>query len=129
MEKKDINLLIMLDLSTAFDTVSHKVLFDLLEKQFGVSGTALELFQNYLHDSKVKVCVDSQYSMEKIINFLVPQGSLIGPILFNTYCSTLVEVIPTGISINGFVADHSLEKVPNQEPSQKLKQLNYWRQV
>ena len=65
MEKKDINLLIMLDLSAAFDTVGHKVLIDLLEKQFGVSGTALEWFQSYLHDRKVKVCVDGQYSMEK----------------------------------------------------------------
>ena len=58
MEKKDINLLIMLDLSAAFDTVSHKVLIDLLEKQFGVSGTLLEWFQNYLHGRKVKVYVD-----------------------------------------------------------------------
>ena len=65
MEKKDINLLIMLDLNAAFDTVSHKVLIDLLEKQFGVSGTALEWFQNYLHDRKVKVCVEGQYSLEK----------------------------------------------------------------
>ena len=65
MEKKDTNLLIMLDLSAAFDTVSHKVLIDFLEKQFGVSGTALEWFQKYLHDRKVKVCVHGQYSMEK----------------------------------------------------------------
>ena len=65
MEKKDINLLSMLDLSATFDTVSHKVLIHLLEKQLGVSGTALEWFQNYLHNRKVKVCVDGQYSMEK----------------------------------------------------------------
>ena len=108
MEKKDINLLIMLDCSAAFDTVSHKVLIDLLEKEFGVSGTTSEWFQIYLHDRKVKVCVDGQYSMEKIINYSVPQGSLLGPVLFNAYCSTLVEVIPTGISINGFADDHSL---------------------
>ena len=54
MDKKDINLLIMLDLSTAFDTVSNKVLINLLEKQFGVSGTAVEWFQNYLHNRKSK---------------------------------------------------------------------------
>ena len=44
MEKKDINLLIMLDLSATFDTVSHKMLIDLLEKQFGMRATALEWF-------------------------------------------------------------------------------------
>ena len=61
MEKKDLNVLIMLDLSAAFDIVCHKVLIDLLEKQFSVSGTALKWFQNYLHNRKVKVCVDGQY--------------------------------------------------------------------
>ena len=65
----------MLDLSAAFGTVSHKVLIDLLEKQFGVSGTALEWVQDYIGNRKVKVCVDGQYLVEKIINFLVPQGS------------------------------------------------------
>ena len=48
--------------------------------------------------------------MEKIINYSVPQGSLLSPVLFNAYCSTLVEVIPTGISINGFADDYSLQK-------------------
>ena len=48
--------------------------------------------------------------MEKIINFSVPQGSLLGAVLFYAYCSTLVEVIPTGISIKGFADDHSLQK-------------------
>ena len=42
MEKKDTTLLIMFDLSAVFDTVSPEVLIDLLEKQFGASGTALE---------------------------------------------------------------------------------------
>ena len=48
--------------------------------------------------------------MEKTINYSVPQGSLLCPVLFNAYCSTLVEVIPTGISINGFADDHLLQK-------------------
>ena len=100
----------MHDLSATFDTVSHKVLIDLLEKQFGMSGNALEWFQNYLHDRKVKVCIDGQYSMEKKINYSVPQGSLLCPLLFNACCSTLVEVILTGISINCFADDHSLQK-------------------
>ena len=56
MEKKDINLLAMLDLSAAYDTVSHQVLIDLSEKQFGVSRTALECFQNYLNVRKVSLC-------------------------------------------------------------------------
>ena len=86
------------------------MLINLLEKQFGVSGTALKWFQNYFHNRKVKVRVDGQYSKEKMINFLVPQGSLLGPVLFNTYCSTPVEVILTGISINGFADNHLPQK-------------------
>ena len=129
LRKKGINLLIIIVLSAAFDTFTHKVLIDLLEKHFGLSGTALEWFQNYLHNRKVKVCVDGQYSMDKKINFSVPQGSFLSLVLFNMYCSTLVEVIPTIISINGFADEHLLQKVVNQELSQKLKWLNYWRQV
>ena len=129
LRKKGINLLIIIVLSAAFDTFTHKVLIDLLEKHFGLSGTALEWFQNYLHNRKVKVCVDGQYSMDKKINFSVPQGSFLALVLFNMYCSTLVEVIPTIISINGFADEHLLQKVVNQELSQKLKWLNYWRQV
>ena len=45
-----------------------------------------------------------------MINSSVPQGSLLGPVLFKTYCSTLVEVIPTSVSINGFANDHLLQK-------------------
>ena len=109
---------------------------DLLEKQFGVSGTALEWFQNYLHDRKAKVCVNGQYSMEKIINYSVPQGSLLGPVFFNAYCSTLVEVIPTGISINGFADGHSLPKHCKPETKSELEtvelletsmvEVHYW---
>ena len=47
---------------------------------------------------------------KKIINYSVLQGSLLGPVLFNAYCSTLLEVIPTSISVNGFADDHSLQK-------------------
>ena len=100
MEKKDINVSIMLNLSAAFDTVGHKVLINLLEKQFGVSGTVLKWFQNYLHNRKVKVCVDGQYLMGKIINFSVPQEVFLD-LYSSTHCSTM-EVIPTGISINIF---------------------------
>ena len=45
-----------------------------------------------------------------MINYSVPQGSFPGPVLFNAYCLTLVEVVPTGMSINGFADDHSLQK-------------------
>ena len=48
--------------------------------------------------------------MEKIINYSVPQGSLLGPVLLNAHCSKQVEVIPTGISINGFAHGHLLHK-------------------
>ena len=61
--------------------------------------------------------------MEKIINYSVPQGSHLGPVLFNTYCSTLVEVIPTGISKMALLMTIHYKNVVNQEQSQKLKQM------
>ena len=44
------------------------------------------------------------------MNFSVPQGSLLGPILFNCYCSTLHDIIPTNTDLNGYADDHTLQK-------------------
>ena len=83
------------------------------------------MVSNYLKDCWFKVTVDGSLSSEKIMNFSVPQGSLLGPILFNCYCSTLHDIIPTNIDLNGYADDHKLQKnfKPNTEQEKIMWQL------
>ena len=111
MEHKNITILVTIVLSAAFDTVDHKVLLEVPQKCFGIEGMAFEWFHSYLSSRFFKVNIGEAYSNLKELNVSVPWGSYAGPSLFNAYSSTLVNCIPKGISISGFVGDHSLQKV------------------
>ena len=109
MEKGTITLLVITDLSPAFDSVNHSVLFSILEDHFAVSGAALGWFRSYLAGRGFKVNICEEYSSVKFLTIDVPQGSIRGPSLFNAYASTLNVVVPLDIGLNGFADDHSLQ--------------------
>ena len=74
MEHKNITILVIIDLSTAFDTVDHKVLLEVLQKCFGIDGMALEWVCSYLPSRFFKVNIGDAYSNLKELNFSIPQG-------------------------------------------------------
>ena len=78
------SLLILLDLSAAFDTVEHCVLIEDMIT-IGVDGDALKWFVNYLSNRSFKVKVNNKYSKSKKLTTGVPQGSVLGPVLFSIY--------------------------------------------
>ncbi|XP_044162898.1 uncharacterized protein LOC114956623 [Acropora millepora] len=93
MNKQHVTLLILLDLSAAFDTVDHNVLLRRLHSKFGISGTALEWFSSYLRGRSQRVMVQGNLSQKLNLEFGVPQGSCLGPLLFTIYASKLFDVI------------------------------------
>ena len=75
---------IFLDFSKAFDTINHKILLQKLS-HYGIRGKALEWFGNYLTERKQYVNINGQDSYQRSISCGVPQGSLLGPLLFIIY--------------------------------------------
>ena len=86
------SLLVLLDLSAAFDTVYHEVLFRRIESSFGASGTALQWFGSYLGGRSQRIFINGSYSDTFDLRFGVPQVSCLGPLLFTIYASKLFEV-------------------------------------
>ena len=87
-EEKQTSISVFLDLKKAFDTVDHKILLDKLNKM-GIKGRENEWFRNYLTGRKQSVCLDGTVSEERIITCGVPQGSILGPLLFLCYINDL----------------------------------------
>lgn len=82
-----------LDLAKAFDTVPVELLLKKLEN-IGIRGLPLEWFRSYLTDRRQCVRLDQVVSDELPIRFGVPQGSVLGPTLFNIFLNNIHEVLP-----------------------------------
>ena len=93
MEKKRVTVLTLLHPSAAFDTIDHAALLKLLSSWFGISGIALDWIQSYLYDRGQTVKIGENLSDSYTIKFGVPQGSVLGPILFTLYTTPLSSII------------------------------------
>ena len=85
--------LLQLDLSAAFDTVDHKILLHRLRSSFGIKGKALAWLQSYLTDLSQSVQIDGFTSSVRPLRFSVPQGSVLGPLLYLLYTTPLDDLI------------------------------------
>jgi len=119
--------LVLLDLSAAFDTIDHTVFINRLRSRYGVGGTALNFFSSYLHNRSQSVLVDNTRSQPVMVDFGMPQGSVCGPICFILYTAPLESIITRHglscmkyaddsqlyISLNVSTQDNVIEKIQN----------------
>ena len=85
--------LVMLGLSAAFDTIDHNILLRRLEMQFGFYGLALKWIKSYLSERKQSVKIGNTISDALDLDFGVPQGSILGPLLFGLYISPGSDIV------------------------------------
>ena len=112
MENQLVTAIVILDLSTAFDTVDHDLLVDVLEKRFGIIGTTRKWYESYLRPRSFRVEVGKERSQPRQLDYSIPQGSIQGAFLFVAYASTLEEIVNKNtLELNGFADDHSVRRM------------------
>ncbi len=101
-----ISLLVLLDLSAAFDTIDHNILLNRLENSVGISGSDLAWFKSYLSDRHQFVAVNEEVSYRSQVQYGVPQGSVLGPLFFTLYMLLLGNIIRKhGVSFHFYADD------------------------
>ena len=121
---------VFLDLSKAFDTLDHRILTKKLE-HYGIRGTCLKWFESYLENRKQIVKYNKIKSDEMTIKSGVPQGSILGPLLFLLYindiqnCSKIVSIILFADDTNIFYSHNCLKEL-NDIMQNEINKISKW---
>ena len=126
LDNDNISVLLLLDLSAAFDTIDHQILLSRLNSVFGIQSAALQWFQSYFSDRYQSTSVNNSSSSPSQLMYSMPQGSVLGPILFVLYTTPLSDIIANhSVNHQLFTDDTQLQKsAPLSEVTNLIKELN-----
>ena len=106
MDTNQAALLVLLDMSAAFDTIDANILIDTLHNRLGVKGTPLKWFRSYLSDRCFAVKVGNSQSADHKLKYGVPQGSVLGPFPFTVYSAATEAILKKhGIKYHKYADD------------------------
>ena len=109
MDQGKAGILLLLDMSAAFETVDHRTLLARLHTELGIGGTALDWFESFLVGRHQVVSIRGEHSDSCLLRYGVPQGSVLGPQLFTVYTSPLGRIIRAhGLDYHLFADDSQL---------------------
>ena len=113
MDNQEVTCLVLLDLSATFDMVDHKILLERLENYFGSNGMALQWIESYLTNLSQRVVIGDMNTTgtksEGIsLEFGVPQGSVLGPILFTLYICPLGQICAIQVQYHLYADDQQI---------------------
>ena len=130
LNRKQIALLLLIDFSKAFDMVDHDILLDKLY-HLGIRGVANEWFKSYLANRSQYVCINSCTSVVRNLNYGVPQGSILGPLLFVIYINDIpgickdVHFILYADDANIIITGHTMDEIEIKLKN-FIRKLNIW---
>jgi len=113
---------IFMDLKRAFETIDRERLLEKLY-QYGIRGTALEWLRSYLKNRTQQVRFNNEWSTLLTTEYGVPQGSVLGPLLFIIYINDIIKVCPEGCNIKMF-ADDTLVYVTGESSAELERKMN-----
>ena len=93
LDDQKVVLLLMLDLSAAFDTVDHSILMHRLRDDFGIGGSAYDWYSSYLENRSFRILVSGAYSKDIHLEYGLPQGSVTGPLGFVYYTNVVGKIL------------------------------------
>ena len=93
LSKSNISVLALFEFSSAFDTIDHPIFVHSLQVDLGFTDTVIQWFSSYLTDHTRYVSLSNHCSAFAPVHFGVPQGSVLGPILFTMYIKPLSAII------------------------------------
>ena len=109
IDKRKLSALVLLNLSAAFDIIDHGILLERLSSSFSITGSALSLLSSYLANRTQSVSVNGHSSLPSPMHTGVPQGSVLGPLLFTLYTTPLGHILSaTPISYHFYADDTQL---------------------